>query len=149
MRASQQGAAILLMTLILLALALLMVLASYRMVFLHIKQTQSEFIAQQAYWKAMGLAECAFAAAQYRMPWSEIRSACIEEETSALDIHGQDGIYRIRAVHQSHIVLRAFHSRGKAEEGTGKGGEEDRAGEADKNVSSPPYQWLKGSWYAR
>ena len=57
---SQQGMATLMITSLLLVVALLFSLASYKNLFYQIKRSQNEVLAKQAHWQAEGGLECAF-----------------------------------------------------------------------------------------
>ncbi|PSU70759.1 hypothetical protein C9J22_10335 [Photobacterium phosphoreum] len=61
----QSGMTTLLITSMLLIVALLFSLASYKSLFYQIKRTQNEVLARQAHWAAEGGLECGFAAIQY------------------------------------------------------------------------------------
>ena len=56
---SQQGIATLMITSLLLVVALLFSLASYKNLFYQIKRSQNEVLTKQAYWQAEGGLECA------------------------------------------------------------------------------------------
>ncbi|HIF9331263.1 TPA: hypothetical protein ACX6RL_003583 [Photobacterium damselae] len=60
----QQGMSTLLITSMLLVVALIFSLASYKNIFYQIKRTQNEVLARQAHWAAEGGLECGFAAIQ-------------------------------------------------------------------------------------
>lgn len=60
----QSGMTTLLITSMLLIVALLFSLASYKNLFYQIKRTQNEVLARQAHWAAEGGLECGFAAIQ-------------------------------------------------------------------------------------
>ncbi|MBA5682922.1 hypothetical protein FD722_18025 [Photobacterium damselae subsp. damselae] len=64
-RYHQQGMSTLLITSMLLVVALIFSLASYKNLFYQIKRTQNEVLARQAYWAEEGGLECGFAAIQY------------------------------------------------------------------------------------
>lgn len=63
-RYPQQGMSTLLITSMLLVVALIFSLASYKNLFYQIKRTQNEVLARQAHWAAEGGLECGFAAIQ-------------------------------------------------------------------------------------
>lgn len=60
MKQAQQGAVTLLITTLLLVLALVVALGSYRSLFFQIKRAQNEVQARQQHWRAEGGLECAF-----------------------------------------------------------------------------------------
>ena len=78
----QSGMTTLLITSMLLIVALLFSLASYKNLFYQIKRTQNEVLARQAHWAAEGGLECGFAAIQYAGSISGASSTFNDCETS-------------------------------------------------------------------
>ncbi|MCD9542486.1 hypothetical protein GLP22_14940 [Photobacterium carnosum] len=84
----QSGMTTLLITSMLLIVALLFSLASYKNLFYQIKRTQNEVLARQAHWAAEGGLECGFAAIQDAGSISEARPTFIscESELNLADV---------------------------------------------------------------
>ena len=82
----QSGMTTLLITSMLLIVALLFSLASYKNLFYQIKRTQNEVLARQAHWAAEGGLECGFAAIQDAGSISDARPTYIDDCKTSLKL---------------------------------------------------------------
>ncbi|HIF9232366.1 TPA: hypothetical protein ACX6QG_002634 [Photobacterium damselae] len=104
-RYHQQGMSTLLITSMLLVVALIFSLASYKNLFYQIKRTQNEVLARQAHWAAEGGLECAYSTLRtiknISDPLSTINSYCAynipKSEKLSLDIESIDNLNKIKS----------------------------------------------------
>lgn len=93
-RYHQQGMSILLITSMLLVVALIFSLASYKNLFYQIKRTQNEVLARQAHWAAEGGLECGFAEISNKSDVNTSLDKCktvIDGQPLTLSIDTDDG----------------------------------------------------------
>ncbi|ELV7517547.1 hypothetical protein QMU85_002551, partial [Photobacterium damselae] len=93
-RYHQQGMSTLLITSMLLVVALIFSLASYKNLFYQIKRTQNEVLARQAHWAAEGGLECGFAEISNKSDVNTSLDKCktvIDGQPLTLSISTNDG----------------------------------------------------------